>query len=234
MYLVALVRRQRDTRRHHSRPRGDAPRRHPRGYAVQWWYGLSPGPHRVHERLFTTQNIVNLARHKDEPHVFIEDGEPYWLTPAPGEVSITDAKGHTRKAHAEDVPASITLDGSWKVHFSQKWGKEWDTELPRLISLSESEDDDIRYFSGTAVYTTTFMLPKDYLKEDLLLEARLGQVYVIAELFVNGKDMGILWNEPYSQDITKALHEGKNTIEVRVTNQHGSTGKKTMTCNPPA
>jgi hypothetical protein len=173
----------------------------------------------VHEQLYTAESIVDLRRHKDEPRVVIENGEPYWLTPAPGQVKLTDAKGQPRKAQIQDVPEPITLDGGWQVHFNQKWGKEWDTQLPQLIPLNESEEEDIRFFSGTAVYTSTFTLPEDYLNDNIVLEARLGQVYVIAELFVNGQDMGILWHNPYSKDITKALQPGKNTIEVRVTNQ---------------
>ena len=91
--------------------------------------------------------------------------------------------------------------------------------MSKLIPLNESDEEDIKFFSGTAVYTNEFMLPEDYLSEDLVLELRLGQVFVIAELFVNGEDMGILWNDPYSKNVTKALKAGKNTIEVRVTNQ---------------
>ena len=173
----------------------------------------------IHEQLYTAETIVDMRRHKDEPRVVIENSEPYWLTPAPGKVTLTDTDGHTLHAHVEKVPKPITIDGSWQVHFSQKFGKEWDTQLSKLIPLNESDEEDIKFFSGTAVYTNEFMLPEDYLSEDLVLELRLGQVFVIAELFVNGEDMGILWNDPYSKDVTKALKAGKNTIEVRVTNQ---------------
>ena len=47
----------------------------------------------------------------------------------------------------------------------------------------------------------------------------LGQVFVMAEVFVNGDSLGILWNEPYETDITKVAREGENQIELRVTNQ---------------
>ena len=111
-------------------------------------------------------------------------------------MALTDAQGHTLQAHVEDVPAPIALDGSWEVHLNQKWGREWDIQLPKLVSLSEMEDDDVKYFSGTAVYTSAFTLPDDYLTDDIVFDLRLGQVFVIAELFVNDEDMGILWNAP--------------------------------------
>ena len=173
----------------------------------------------IYDKYFTDAQTVNLTGHKDEPRVVIDGGEPYWLTPAPGEVTLTDTEGHSLQAHVEDVPAPIALDGSWEVHLNQKWGREWDIQLPKLVSLSEVEEPDVKYFSGTAIYKSAFTIPEDYLNDDLMLELRLGQVYVIAELYINDTDMGILWNAPYSKDITKAVQAGVNTIEVRVTNQ---------------
>ena len=173
----------------------------------------------IHEQLCTAETIVDMRRHKDEPRVCVEDGKPYWLTPVAGEVTLTGAEGKMLNAHVKKVPAPIAIDGNWQVHFNQKWGKEWDTQLPELIPLNESEEEDVKYFSGTVVYKNDFMLPEDYLSENMVLELCLGQVFVIAELFVNGEDMGILWNEPYNKDVTKALKAGQNIIEVRVTNQ---------------
>jgi hypothetical protein len=46
----------------------------------------------------------------------------------------------------------------------------------------------------------------------------LGEVEVIAEVKLNGKDLGTLWKYPYRVDITDALRDGENKLEVRVTN----------------
>jgi len=40
----------------------------------------------------------------------------------------------------------------------------------------------------------------------------------IAELEVNGKNLGILWKPPFAADITGAIQPGKNTVKIRVTN----------------
>ena len=59
-----------------------------------------------------------------------------------------------------------------------------------------------------------------YMPLDGLQEARidLGDVQVMAELIVNGHNAGLLWRAPYlSPDLLPWLHEGENTIEVKVT-----------------
>ena len=46
----------------------------------------------------------------------------------------------------------------------------------------------------------------------------LGRVEVLAEVIINGKNMGILWKPPYRLDITDFAKPDKNTIEIAVTN----------------
>ena len=38
-------------------------------------------------------------------------------------------------------------------------------------------------------------------------------------MIVNGVNKGILWARPYSIDVTDVLKPGKNTLEIKVTNQ---------------
>ena len=46
----------------------------------------------------------------------------------------------------------------------------------------------------------------------------LGEVKNIAEVIINGKPAGIVWKKPFELDITDSLIEGKNRLEIRVTN----------------
>jgi hypothetical protein len=46
----------------------------------------------------------------------------------------------------------------------------------------------------------------------------LGQVGVIARIKLNGKDLGIAWTTPYRLNITNAVRQGPNTLEVDVVN----------------
>ena len=51
----------------------------------------------------------------------------------------------------------------------------------------------------------------------LLLD--LGTVGCIAEVTVNGKQVGTLWKTPYKIDVTDAMRKGRNELEIRVINQ---------------
>ena len=46
----------------------------------------------------------------------------------------------------------------------------------------------------------------------------LGDVQVMAEVKLNGKDLGILWKPPYRVEITGVAKPGDNALEVKVTN----------------
>jgi hypothetical protein len=46
----------------------------------------------------------------------------------------------------------------------------------------------------------------------------LGSAHEIAQLRLNGKDLGIVWRWPYLVDVTGVLVPGDNALEVRVTN----------------
>ena len=156
---------------------------------------------------------------REKPTIMTEGHKTYWVTAEPGHIALTDKKGQIHEATVTEIPEPMTIEGSWDVHFNQKWGREWDTTLPELISWDTSDNEDVKYFSGTAVYTKTFDMPNTHTKKDLVLKLDLGQVYVIAEVILNGKNLGILWNAPYDVDITKAVRTGQNKLEIRLTNQ---------------
>jgi hypothetical protein len=46
----------------------------------------------------------------------------------------------------------------------------------------------------------------------------LGKVAVMAEVRINGKEVGIAWKAPYRVDATEALRPGKNVLDVKVVN----------------
>ena len=46
----------------------------------------------------------------------------------------------------------------------------------------------------------------------------LGKVAVMAEVRLNGKDLGIAWKTPYRVDATEALKPGENILEMKVVN----------------
>ncbi|MDX9972582.1 MAG: hypothetical protein RBU21_06300, partial [FCB group bacterium] len=46
----------------------------------------------------------------------------------------------------------------------------------------------------------------------------LGTVDEMARVRLNGQDLGVLWKSPYKVDISKAVKQGENTLEVDVVN----------------
>ena len=113
----------------------------------------------------------------------------------------------------------LALQDDWRVHFSQKGGGKADEYYTELHSWTESTDPIVRYFSGTAVYTTVFSMRNERLESSGRILLDLGDVRNIAEVTLNGKPAGVLWKAPFrTEDIKPLLREGDNTLEVKVTN----------------
>ena len=85
----------------------------------------------------------------------------------------------------------------------------------QLFDWSQHPDDRIRYFSGHALYTTTFKHKGKPTGKTWLC---VPNVKDIAHVWVNGIDCGIAWTAPYEVNITKALKKGNNLLEIEVVN----------------
>lgn len=118
--------------------------------------------------------------------------------------------------HAET--SVTTLAGTWRVHFQKDRGAPEQVNFDNLTSWADNTDSGIKYFSGTAVYTKTVDVKTDWLKKGSQLWLDLGDVKNLAQVVVNGKDLGIVWKKPFKVNLAGALKAGNNTIEVKVTN----------------
>lgn len=136
----------------------------------------------------------------------------------PGDYRINFSDGQSRNVHVPDLPAPRALEGPWQLAFPSGWGALDQVELPRLISWTEHDHPDVRHFSGTATYAIEFDLAQDILSGAYRLWLELGAVQVMAQVEVNGEDLGVLWKEPYTVDVTDAVRMGRNRLEVRLTN----------------
>jgi len=85
-----------------------------------------------------------------------------------------------------------------------------------LTDWSENNDERIRYYSGTAFYRNTF--ESEPLQEGDRLFLKLSDVRNMARVKVNGKYAGGLWTAPLQLDITDAVVNGENQIEIEVVN----------------
>ena len=77
-------------------------------------------------------------------------------------------------------------------------------------------NEEIKFYSGTARYETSFELSA--VPDDGALFINLGEVQVMANVKINGKELGGVWMAPYRLDATGHLRKGVNNIEIDVVN----------------
>lgn len=115
----------------------------------------------------------------------------------------------TKSPSTETVLSQIS--SPWKVSFNDK-----NVTFDKLTSWSENTDTDIKYFSGTANYNNTFKVASINKSAKYIID--LGNVENIAEVIINGKNVGTAWKKPFKLDVSEALKVGENIVEVKVTN----------------
>ncbi|MFO7936650.1 MAG: glycosyl hydrolase [Kiritimatiellia bacterium] len=113
---------------------------------------------------------------------------------------------------------STAVKGPWQISFEYMPGIEakppspvrWDS----LHYFNHDSDRLIRAFSGTASAKTTFPRPAG--RGSVMLGVR-EIASGVAHIYVNGKDCGLIWCPPWQIEITDALREGDNDLEIRIT-----------------
>lgn len=109
------------------------------------------------------------------------------------------------------------LKGPWVVNFdSSQGGPLQPVVFQTLQDWSKSEDEKIKYFSGTAVYSCKFNLDKLPGEEKVIID--LGQVIAMAKVTINGKYAGGLWTSPYRLDLSRLVKKGVNELKIEVVN----------------
>jgi hypothetical protein len=136
----------------------------------------------------------------------------------PGKYELTSADGQARRFELTAVPKPLEITGSWDLRFPPNWGAPEHVTLNRLISWNDHPDAGVKYFSGTATYSRTIQVPASLIEGNHRLYLDLGKVAVIAQIKLNGQDLGLLWKEPYRVDVTGVLRPGDNDLEIKVVN----------------
>lgn len=142
------------------------------------------------------------------------------LALAPGMSTFVVFRGapaaHRRDAGAAAVREWVQLSGPWTVRFGQdrrSSAKNWSA----LRSWTTSADPAVRFFSGTASYTSAFTLAAPPSPGTTVL-LDLSTVADLASIRINGKSAGTVWTRPYRLDVGQMLRRGRNTISIDVAN----------------
>lgn len=118
-----------------------------------------------------------------------------------------------------NYPSFRTLyafNNSWSVSFNSIGGESQTIMIDKLIDWRDSKDEEIKYYSGTATYHQTFELTDGMSRKTLFLD--LGKVGIMAKVWLNDKDVGTVWTNPYQLDISKYVQTGKNKLTIEVVN----------------
>jgi hypothetical protein len=136
----------------------------------------------------------------------------------PGIYEAKNEQGGSMRFDVENIPEPLAINGPWDLRFPAGWGAPERGSLDNLISWSDHADPGVKYFSGTATYAKTITLPPNLFVKAQRLYLDLGRVAVIAQVTLNGKNLGTLWKPPFCVEITAAAKPGQNALEVKVVN----------------
>ncbi len=122
-----------------------------------------------------------------------------------------------------DAPRMLgDLTRGWTVRFPAL-GADAEALADFDAPQSWSADKRTRAYAGVAVYAKTVTLREKDLSgvERLTIEFGddanvAGALRDVAVVRVNGEDAGVVWAAPYAVDVTRLLHAGDNTLEVRL------------------
>ena len=124
------------------------------------------------------------------------------------------------KKNSPELRTTGQITGAWSVQFDPKWGgPEKPVAFPALADWTSRTEPGVRYFSGTAVYEKTFDLPKAKRGAgNARLFLDLGVVRDIAQISLNGHDLGVVWTAPWRVDISSSVRAKDNRLQIKVTN----------------
>ncbi len=138
-----------------------------------------------------------------------------WKT---GTYEIRMAAGKTMRKDVSAALQPVEVGGPWNLQFPPDWGAPPQVNLQKLVSWTAVPDLGVKYFSGTATYHKKLQIPAGMAGAGRHLYLDLGDVQVIAQIKLNGRNLGVLWKPPFRVEITPAARVGENDLEVQVTN----------------
>ena len=115
----------------------------------------------------------------------------------------------------------VALPGPWTVRFDPEWGGPESIEFPELVDWTQHTNPGIKYYSGIATYEKRFdgLSGLSVKAENRRILLDLGDVLEMAEIRLNGRLLGVVWCPPFRIDVTDALRQDENLLEIRVANQ---------------
>ena len=151
----------------------------------------------------------NINENNSEVYVQLGKGETLILQWYPTEQNIEDYKFYKQ---TNDV---MNLDGEWEINFVKGGPILPDSYSTNKLESWTNHSDELKRFSGTANYKTTFEKP-DFEAVAYMLD--LGKVCESAQVYLNGEKLATLVGPEFQLTINADKILDTNTLEVHITN----------------
>lgn len=154
-------------------------------------------------------SVILLCETEGNGYAVTESGEPEALANAPSEENV-ELGAFTLTVTADNIGTNLPkAEAETKTYEGDVLG-DWGSD--------EFQGGELKYVSDEGVYHTTFTMDdlSAYESGEKSLVLSLGETKYAAEIIVNGQELGQLVYAPYERDITSALVEGENTLEIHV------------------
>jgi hypothetical protein len=164
---------------------------------------------------------------RDLPEYTSHDGRTFVTLQFEGTQScfvVFEASSKAKKPSKYNYPtllAAGTLEGSWDVSFDPRLGGPERIKFESLADWTTRPEEGVKYYSGTARYRKVFDAPVSsdrVVKKSARLWLDLGKVFNMARVQLNGRDLGVVWCAPWRVEITDAVQNSGNKLEIEVAN----------------
>ena len=130
---------------------------------------------------------------------------------------ISPAASGTSTSNYPTLQPLQQITGSWNVSFDPKWGgPDHDVIFPELTDWTARPEKGIKFYSGKATYKKSFDLASIKAGQRIFLD--IGEVREIANVRLNGADLGTIWTKPARVDVTDIVKKQGNQLEIDVVN----------------
>jgi hypothetical protein len=172
------------------------------------WAGVTGGSRKLQQ--YNTRDGMTTIDLEFEPY------ESYFIIFQRRKASRPPVKeGHSNFPEYKEIK---TLEGPWELAFDPRLGGPEKIIFDNLQDWTEHEERGIKYYSGIVTYTKEFDA-SDINRKVSKLFLDLGVVNDMARVSLNGKDLGVVWCAPWRIDISDAIVEEENKLEIEVANR---------------
>ena len=153
--------------------------------------------------------VRNLSEGYAEVYTKLGKGETLILQWYPTNQNVEDYKFYEKTNNV------MNLDGEWKVGFVNGGPTLPNAYTTKKLESWTEHSDELKWFSGTASYKTTFNKP-NFKAVAYMLD--LGKVCESATVYLNGEKLATLVGPEFQLIIEEDKLQNTNNLEVQVTN----------------